>query len=210
MAIKIVSMKRILIIGATGTVGRNVISQLIDANVLLRGLTRTPDSADLPAQVEIVRGDLTIPERADGRLALIDTSTPLHLDDGRVIWCGSDGGYCFRCTTGELTPDEAQREYPETRETPEVHTIHVTQERLLLDGGYVIPHDYVGEGLRMPSLGEALEHQLVAWLALPNGTYQVTVHHLRTAADDEDAEEDYPPDNEVSIVLTFARVADGV
>jgi len=72
MAIKIVSMKRILIIGATGTVGRNVISQLIDANVLLRGLTRTPDSADLPAQVEIVRGDLTIPDTLDRSLDNID------------------------------------------------------------------------------------------------------------------------------------------
>jgi hypothetical protein len=63
-----------------------------------------------------------------------------------------------------------------------------------------------------PSLAEALEKQLVAWLALPNGTYQVTVHHLRTADDEEDDDEevDYAPDDEVSIVLTFERVAHGV
>jgi len=155
-------------------------------------------------------GDLTVPERTDGRLALIDTATPVHLEDGRVMWVGSDGGYCFRCTTGGLTPDEAQREYPETREALEVHTIAVTHERLLLDGGYLLPYDYVGEGHRMPSLAEALEKQLVAWLALPNGTYQVMVHHLASAEEDEDEDEDTTDDNEADIVLTFARVADAV
>jgi hypothetical protein len=105
-------------------------------------------------------------------------------------------------------PDEAQREYPETRDTQESHTIHVTHERLLLDGGYLIPSERTA-GL---SLAEALEKQLVAWLALPNGTYQVTVHHLRIAGDEEaeEGDEDYAPDDEVSIVLTFDRVSDAV
>src|SRR5262245_43616425 len=58
-------MKRILVIGATGTVGRQVISQLIETNVRVRALTRNPDSANLPAQVEIIRGDLTIPDTLD-------------------------------------------------------------------------------------------------------------------------------------------------
>jgi hypothetical protein len=157
-------------------------------------------------------GDLTVPERADGRLALIGTAIPVYLEEeDRLLWVGSDGAYRFRCTTGGLTSDEAQREYPETRETPEVHTIHVIQDRLLLDGGYLIPCDYAGEGMRVTPLAEALEHQLVAWLALPNGTYQVTVHHLRTAGEEEEeGDEDYAPDDEVSIVLTFDRVSDAV
>jgi len=53
-------MKRILVIGATGTVGRQVISELIAANFRVRALTRNPDSANLPSQAEIFRGDLTI------------------------------------------------------------------------------------------------------------------------------------------------------
>jgi uncharacterized protein YbjT (DUF2867 family) len=65
-------MKRILVIGATGNVGRQVISQLITANVRVRALTRYPDSVSLPAQVEIVRGDLTIPSTLDRSLDDVD------------------------------------------------------------------------------------------------------------------------------------------
>jgi len=65
-------MKRILVIGATGNVGRQVISQLITANVRVRALTRNPDSAGLPAQVEIVHGDLTIPTTLDRPLDDVD------------------------------------------------------------------------------------------------------------------------------------------
>jgi uncharacterized protein YbjT (DUF2867 family) len=65
-------MKRTLVIGATGNVGRQVVSQLIAKNVSVRALARNPDSANLPAQVEIVRGDLTIPETLDRPLDDVD------------------------------------------------------------------------------------------------------------------------------------------
>jgi uncharacterized protein YbjT (DUF2867 family) len=65
-------MKRTLVIGATGNVGRQVVSQLIAANVSVRALARNPDSANLPAQVEIVRGDLTIPDTLDRSLDDVD------------------------------------------------------------------------------------------------------------------------------------------
>ena len=54
-------MKRILVTGATGTVGRNVVSQLLDTGVEVRAMTRDPSTAGLP-EVEVVRGDLTVPE----------------------------------------------------------------------------------------------------------------------------------------------------
>jgi hypothetical protein len=152
-------------------------------------------------------GDLTVPERTDGRLVLIDTAIPIYREeDHRLMWVGSDGAYLFRCTTGDLTRDEAAREYPETRGTSQVLTIHVTQERLLLDGGYLIPYDHSRGEIPVISLAEALEKQLVAWLALPNGTYQVTVHHLALSDEDEDEDEDNLTHDEVSIVLTFDRV----
>jgi len=66
-------MKRILVIGATGNVGRQVITQLIDANIHVRAMARNPESANLPARVEIVRGDLTIPETLDRPLDSVDT-----------------------------------------------------------------------------------------------------------------------------------------
>lgn len=54
---------RILITGATGSVGRNVVEQLIalDPAVQLRALTRNP-AADLPEGVEIAVGDLADPQ----------------------------------------------------------------------------------------------------------------------------------------------------
>jgi uncharacterized protein YbjT (DUF2867 family) len=54
-------MKNILVIGATGTVGREVVNQLIDTRVNVRALTRSPESARLPQVVEVFRGDLTDP-----------------------------------------------------------------------------------------------------------------------------------------------------
>jgi uncharacterized protein YbjT (DUF2867 family) len=48
----------ILVTGATGNVGRNVVEQLISRGADVRALVRDPSKADLPANVEIVRGDL--------------------------------------------------------------------------------------------------------------------------------------------------------
>ncbi len=49
----------ILVTGATGTVGRHVVAHLLDAGQNVRALTRNPEKANLPAEVEVVQGDLT-------------------------------------------------------------------------------------------------------------------------------------------------------
>ncbi|MEJ2884864.1 NmrA family NAD(P)-binding protein [Actinomycetospora aeridis] len=49
----------ILVTGATGTVGRSLVDQLLEAGHAVRALTRDPARADLPAAAEVVRGDLT-------------------------------------------------------------------------------------------------------------------------------------------------------
>ena len=54
-------MPTILIIGATGTVGRHLVSELVSTNSKVRALLRNPDSANLPSAVEKFRGDLTAP-----------------------------------------------------------------------------------------------------------------------------------------------------
>jgi len=66
-------MNRILIIGATGRVGRHVISQLPADGVHVRALVRNPHTAGLPSHVEVVCGDLTLPETLDACLDGIDT-----------------------------------------------------------------------------------------------------------------------------------------
>ncbi|MFC9975502.1 NAD(P)H-binding protein [Spirillospora sp. NPDC127200] len=50
-----------LVTGATGTVGRHVVAELLRLGQDVRALTRDPARADLPAGVEVVGGDLTEP-----------------------------------------------------------------------------------------------------------------------------------------------------
>jgi uncharacterized protein YbjT (DUF2867 family) len=58
----------VLVTGATGRVGRVVVDQLLEAGVPVRALTRRPETARLPAAVEVVSGDLTVPESLDAGL----------------------------------------------------------------------------------------------------------------------------------------------
>jgi uncharacterized protein YbjT (DUF2867 family) len=59
----------VLVTGATGRVGRAVVDRLIDAGIPVRALTRRTEAAvSLPANVEVVTGDLTVPESLDAAL----------------------------------------------------------------------------------------------------------------------------------------------
>ncbi|NUS04200.1 MAG: NmrA family NAD(P)-binding protein [Nonomuraea sp.] len=51
----------ILVTGATGTVGRLVVEELVQAGQRVRALTRNPAEAGLPEGVEVVAGDLAQP-----------------------------------------------------------------------------------------------------------------------------------------------------
>ena len=71
-------MKRILVTGATGNIGRQLVAQLRAAGRAVRALTRNPQSANLPGDVEVVAGDLgasgTLDESLDG------------IDDVFLVW----------------------------------------------------------------------------------------------------------------------------
>lgn len=63
-----------LVTGATGRVGRAVVDLLADAGVPVRALVRRSESAAaLPTNVEIVTGDLTVPESLDEALYAVNT-----------------------------------------------------------------------------------------------------------------------------------------
>lgn len=62
--------KRVLVTGATGTVGRHLTRRLVAEGVAVRALCRNPARAVLPEQAERVAGDLT--DRAAVREALRD------------------------------------------------------------------------------------------------------------------------------------------
>lgn len=65
-------MKKILVIGATGRIGRQVVSELLSTDAQVRALSRNPAEAGLPTEVEVVRGDLTAPASLDDALEGVD------------------------------------------------------------------------------------------------------------------------------------------
>jgi uncharacterized protein YbjT (DUF2867 family) len=63
---------RILVTGATGHIGRQVVDQLRGTGCQIRALTRHPESAALPREVEVVRGDLAAADTLDAALKDVD------------------------------------------------------------------------------------------------------------------------------------------
>jgi uncharacterized protein YbjT (DUF2867 family) len=63
----------ILVTGATGTVGRNVVEQLVKRGASVRALVRDPAKAGLPAGVEVVKGDLLDVDALRAALAGVST-----------------------------------------------------------------------------------------------------------------------------------------
>ncbi|MGY4925619.1 NAD(P)H-binding protein [Streptomyces sp. 900105755] len=59
----------ILVTGATGTIGRDVVRQLAARGAKVRALTRDPARATVPAGVEVVRGDHADPASLEAALA---------------------------------------------------------------------------------------------------------------------------------------------
>jgi uncharacterized protein YbjT (DUF2867 family) len=58
----------ILVTGATGRIGRRVVDRLLAERVPVRALTRRSGESEFPAGVEVVSGDLTVPESLDAGL----------------------------------------------------------------------------------------------------------------------------------------------
>ena len=61
-------MNTVLVTGATGRVGRLVVDELLRAGVPVRALTRRPERSALPVGVEVIAGDLTVPDSLDPAL----------------------------------------------------------------------------------------------------------------------------------------------
>ncbi len=68
--------QKILVAGATGTVGRQVVAELLTRGHAVRALTRDASRVTLPDGVEVVQGDLTEP---DSVIPSLEGVTGLHL-----------------------------------------------------------------------------------------------------------------------------------
>ena len=66
-------MKTILVTGATGQIGREVVSQLRGTGGIIRAMSRNPSAANMPSDVDLQRGDLSVPDTLDASLAGVDS-----------------------------------------------------------------------------------------------------------------------------------------
>ena len=80
----------ILVTGATGHVGRHVVSQLLCTGAAVRALARDPASAGLPGGVDVVRGDLSTPDTLNAGLNGVDAVflPVVARPHGRLRACG--------------------------------------------------------------------------------------------------------------------------
>jgi uncharacterized protein YbjT (DUF2867 family) len=77
------SNKTVLVVGATGSIGRLVVEEAVRQGHVVRALVRTPSKArKFPAQVEVISGDVTRPETL---------TTAVDGIDAIVFTLGSDG-----------------------------------------------------------------------------------------------------------------------
>ncbi|MFJ2033290.1 NAD(P)H-binding protein [Streptosporangium sp. NPDC087985] len=84
----------ILVTGATGNVGRNVVRQLLDEGEKVRAITRHPDRAGLPDGVEVLPGDLTRPETLPAALHGVERAFlfPVFGSLGDFLRIGKEAG----------------------------------------------------------------------------------------------------------------------
>jgi uncharacterized protein YbjT (DUF2867 family) len=74
--------QKVLVTGATGTVGRRTVAELLARGASVRALTRDPAKADFPAEVEVVRGDLTDPSSLVPALEGVDAAHLIVFGEG--------------------------------------------------------------------------------------------------------------------------------
>jgi uncharacterized protein YbjT (DUF2867 family) len=70
----------ILVIRATGNIGRHVVSLLLRAGAAVRAVTRNIGSTGLPNDFDVVRGDLSDPGMLDACLEGVEAAPAVFLD----------------------------------------------------------------------------------------------------------------------------------
>lgn len=115
-------MNSVLVVGATGNVGRQVVAQLAAEGVATRALARDPGATRFPAGVEVVRGDLSEPESlaaaAEGVEAVF-LVWPFHGTEGAAQVLKALGAHAQRIVY--LSSTTVNDEGPQSDLIPERH-----------------------------------------------------------------------------------------
>jgi len=128
-------MKRVLVTGATGQIGREVVSQLRGTGCRIRAMTRNPRAAThMPADVETVVGDLSAPEALDACLQGIDSvflvwTLPLAAAAPALERIGAHARHVVLLTSPHRTP------HPFFQQPNGMRGIHEGVERLIEASG---------------------------------------------------------------------------
>ncbi|BCJ57038.1 NmrA family transcriptional regulator [Micromonospora endophytica] len=124
-----------LVTGATGRVGRSVVDLLTDAGVPVRVLVRRSESAaTLPTNIEVVTGDLTVPESLDAALHAVSTvflvwTAPPQTAAAVVDRLAAHAQRVVYLSAPHRTP------HPFFRQPNPMAALHAEIERLIADSG---------------------------------------------------------------------------
>ena len=94
---------KVLVTGATGNVGRNLVEELVGKGVDVRALTRNPERARFPEAAEVAAGDLSAPETLTTAMEGVDGLHLINFDAGEygptmletgpaIVWMAQEAG----------------------------------------------------------------------------------------------------------------------
>jgi uncharacterized protein YbjT (DUF2867 family) len=127
-------MKRVLVTGATGQIGNEVVSHLRSTGCQVRAMSRNPRSATLPADVELVRGDLSAPDTLDACLNGVDSvflvwTAPLAAAAPAIERIAAHAGQIVLLTSAHRTA------HPFAQQPNEMRLLHAGVEGLIDGSG---------------------------------------------------------------------------
>ena len=120
----------VLVTGATGRVGRLVVDELLHAGAFVRALTRRPEQAALPAGVDVVGGDLSVPTSLEPALegatrVFLLWTAPLQTAPEVVARLAARPRHVVYLSSPHQTP------HPFFQQPNPMRGLHVEMERLL-------------------------------------------------------------------------------